>query len=161
MKILLSLFAIMLLNKECDQSKSTDSTSMTVNAEAMTDVAQDYSKVWYEATTRGFYEKIWITKDSITVTNDRNHMSSNKYATSLEDWNELLTILKDVDVNAMPDLEAPTSKRHYDGAAFASLGVAQNKTEIQSNSFDHGNPPKAIEAVVNKVLSMKKSFDKK
>ncbi len=160
MKILLSLFALMLLNQECDQKKTVDTSSTTTNSEKMSDATQEYSTVWYEATTRGFYEKIWVTKDSIAVTNDRNHMTASNYQTPEGDWKELMKLLQNVDVSAMPELEAPTSLRHHDGAAFATLAVSQNKTETQSNSFDHGHPPKAIEAVVNKVLSMKEKYEK-
>lgn len=160
MKILFSLLAIMMLNKDCDQNKSVDTSSEAINSEKMSEATQAYTKIWYEATTRGFYEKIWVTQDSITVTNDRNHMTSMNYPTPAEDWNELMTLLKNVDVASMPDLEAPTTLRHHDGAAFATLAVFQNETETQSNSFDHGHPPKAIEAVVNKVLSMKEKHEK-
>jgi hypothetical protein len=57
-------------------------------------------------------------------------------------------------------LEAPTSLRNHDGAAIATLGVSKDKEETISNSFDHGHPPKAIEALVNKVLSIKKIHEK-
>jgi hypothetical protein len=150
----------MMLNQECDQNKSVNTSSASTNSEKMSDLTQEYSKVWYEATTRGFYEKIWVTKDSITITADRNQMVSTSYLTLEEDWNELMNLLKTVNVSELPDLEAPTSMRHYDGAAIATLAVSMGKTEIKSNNFDHGHPPKAIEAVVNKVLSMKEMHEK-
>jgi hypothetical protein len=160
MKILFSLLTILILNKDCNQTKSVDSTYTAINSEDMSDVTQEDTTIWYEATTRGFYEKIWVTKDSITITNDRNHITSNNYPTSEEDWDDLVNLIKNVDVTALPDLEAPTSLRHHDGAAFATLAVTQNKIETKSNSFDHEYPPKAIEAVVNKVLSMKEKHEK-
>ena len=160
MKVLFSLLAILILNKECEQNKSADTSETTMNSEKTSNVAQDNTIIWYEATTRGFYEKIWVTKDSITVTNDRDLIEKTSFTTQSADWNELTTLLKEVDLKALPELEAPTSLRHHDGAAFATLGVTKDKAEIISNSFDNGYPPKAIEAVVNKVLSMKAKHQK-
>lgn len=160
MKILFSLLAIMMINKDCDQNKSVKTSSTMTNSEKISEAHQAYTKIWYEATTRGFYEKIWVNKDSITITSDRNHITKTSYQTLDGDWNELMELLKSVNVKELPDLEAPTSMRHYDGAAIATLAVLEGKTETISSSFDHEHPPKAIEAVVNKVLSMKKMHEK-
>lgn len=160
MKILFCLLAIMMFNKECEQNKSAIASDTAIHAEKTPDVMQNVSIVSYEATSRGFYEKIWITKETMTITNDRNHMVNTSVPTSENDWDELVGLLKDVNIEALPTLEAPTSKRLYDGAAIASLTVTQGKEETKSNSFDHGDPPKAIEAIVNKVLSMKKMHEK-
>lgn len=150
MKIVFCLLVLMMVNKECAPHKTVDTTESRTNSQIPSNVIQ----ISYEATTRGFYERIWITKDSITVTNDRNQQKKMSRPTPQIDWNELMAILNDVDIKSLPTLEAPTSMRQYDGAAIASLIVTQNKEEIKTNSFDHGHPPKAIEALVNKVLSM-------
>ena len=150
-----------MLNKDCNENKLVETTSASMNSEQMTDMNQEYSKVWYEATTRGFYEKILVTMDSINISSDRNNMTGTTYPISQSDWNELTSLLKDVNIDELPNLEAPTSKRHYDGAAFATLAIVKGEDETKSNSFDHGYPPLAIEAVVNKVLSIKEKHEKK
>ena len=160
MKLFFSLLAILMLNKECDKNKSTDVKSTTVNSEKSSNVMQDNTIIWYEATTRGFYEKIWVTKDSITVTHDRYEKEKITYKTEESDWNELMNLLKGIDVKSLPELEAPTSMRHYDGAAIATLAVNQNSEEIKSSNFDHGHPPKSVESLVNKVISMKEIHQK-
>ncbi len=154
MKTLFSLLAIVMLNTDCDQNKS-DANKTAINSENSTKQMQDNIKISYETTTRGFYEKFWIDKDSLTITNDRDHVEKTSYSTPEKEWNELLDILKKVDVSALPNLEAPTSLRHHDGARFATLMVKHKGIESESESFDHGNPPKSIEALVNKVLSIK------
>ncbi len=159
MKVLFCLLTILMLNTECDQNKTSEASNTNLNSENSI-IMQDYSKISYEASTRGFYEKVWITKDSIIVTGDRNHVASMSYPTPEKDWNELTKLLKDVDVTEMPNLEAPTSMRDHDGAAFATLAVFEGDNETKSNTFDHGHPPKAIEPVVNKVLSMKEKYQK-
>ncbi|MCK7589362.1 hypothetical protein M0G43_02125 [Subsaxibacter sp. CAU 1640] len=161
MKLLFAILAIFMLNKDCEQNKASELTIGRDNSEKTShDMSQEIKTIWYEASTRGFYERIWVSKDSTTITMDRNHVSKMTYPTSEGDWNELMEKLNKVKVNELPNLEAPTSMRQYDGAAFATLGVVEGKSETTSNSFDHGHPPKAIEAVVNKVLSIKASHEK-
>jgi CHAT domain-containing protein len=160
MKILFSLLAIAMLGKDCEQNKAVGDSTVTVNSENMSNATQEHTTIWYQASTRGFYEKIWISKDSLTVTMDRNQIEKTSYPTPQEDWIELMALIKGVDISELPNLKAPTSKRHYDGAAFATLAISQNKLETKTESFDHGDPPKAIELLVNKVLSMKEMHEK-
>ena len=160
MKFLFGILALLVFNKECEQHKTSAFASDESNSEKLSDMSQEIKTIWYDASTRGFYERIWVSKDSTTITMDRNHVAKVTYPTSENDWNELLGTLKNVNIDELPNLEAPTSMRHYDGAAFATLGVVEGKSETTSNSFDHGHPPKAIEAVVNKVLSIKASHEK-
>ena len=160
MKFLFSFLAIFMLNKECDQKKSADADSNPINSEKKMNEMQEPTSLWYQATTRGFYEKIWVTKDSITFTNDRNQKEKISYKTQDSDWNELMRLVNTIDIKTLPELEAPTAMRHYDGAAIATLSVVHGKDEIISNSFDHGHPPETIESIVNKVLSMKEVHQK-
>lgn len=158
MKLLFSLLTIFMLNKECEQPKTSDDAISTVNTETSKEM-QENMIITYEANTRGFYEKIWISKDSTSFTNDRNGIEKVSRSTSTKEWSELMTIINSVAISDIPKLEAPTSKRFYDGAAIANLTVTTPKEEIKSNSFDHGEPPKEIEALVNKVISIKEKLE--
>ena len=160
MKIIICLFTILMFNKDCEQHNATESNPITTNSEKSI-MTQDNVMITYEAMTRGFYEKIWVSKDSITVSNDRNKVEKVSVSTPQKDWSELTNLIKGIDIKQLPNLEAPTSMRQYDGAAFATLGIIQDKSEILSNSFDHGHPPKQIETLVNKVLSMRELLPKK
>ena len=155
MKILFSLIAIIWFT-ECGEKNISETPDKTIDSKNPMVAMQEDTTIVYEATTRGFYEKIWIDKDSISVTNDRNEAEISRFPTPKSDWDELIHILSEIDVTNLPNLKAPTSTREYDGAAIATLSVKQNEQETKSNSFDHGHPPKAIEALVNKVLSMGK-----
>lgn len=153
MKILLSLIAIVWFT-ECGEKTSSKTYDKSIDSKNTMIAMKDDTTISYEATTRGFYEKIWVEKDSIAVTNDRNSLEISRFPTPNSDWNELMKILNEVNLSTLPELESPTSTREYDGAAIATLSVKQNEMETKSNSFDHGHPPKAIEVLVNKVLSM-------
>ncbi len=159
MKILFCLMAIISFT-ECGEKTSSEPSVEPTATQIPNSVNEEGNLFVYEATTRGFYEKIWVDKESISVTNDRDETEISRFPTPESDWNELMHILSEIDVSNLPNLEAPTAKREYDGAAIATLIIKQNREETTSNSFDHGHPPKAIEALVNKVLSMGKGGKK-
>jgi hypothetical protein len=84
----------------------------------------------------------------------------NTYVCKSEDWEALESLLKAIDVENLNRLKAPTDKRLYDGAPHATLSVIKGDVEMMTPTFDHGTPPKEIEALVNKVLSIKVNASK-
>jgi hypothetical protein len=163
MKILISFLALVLMTKDCDQQKSQNipNESNTVEVSKTENQAQENMMFTYEKMTRGFYEIIWITKDSISFSNNQSDLSDKKtYNLPQEDWNKLLSLLQDFNIKTLPELEAPSKMHQYDGAAMATLKINTKEEVYKTNIFDHGYPPKAIEALVNKVLSMKKMIQK-
>ena len=62
----------------------------------------------------------------------------------------------EIDIKNIPNLKPPSTKSHYDGALAGSLKIElASKTgsvETMSPTFDHGNPPKEISELVNKLL---------
>ena len=153
---------MMMLTKECDQKqiKTTSQDPMTEDVTTNSNREQGELMLTYEATTRGFFEIIWITKDSISFSNDRAMEVKKTIACPAEDWNELMELYSTVDINTLPELEAPSKDYQFDGAAMATLKVNANEDEFKTNIFDHGRPPKTILLLVNKVLSMKKIAEK-
>lgn len=144
MKILFSLFVLIFLSKDCNQQHPQTLIEF-----------QDELTIIYEASTRGFYEKIWINKDSVSFSNDRslNRVSVSKC--KVEEWNTLAELLNEINLKELPDFEAPSKNYQVDGAAMATLTIELNDETFQTKIFDNGNPPKAIFKLVNKVLSMK------
>jgi heat shock protein HslJ len=144
MKLLFGLLFMFLFSSECHQNHSQNSKQ-----------AQDEMVITYEASTRGFYEKTWITKDSVSFSNDRNLTTVTVTVCKSSDWNVLTTLIKDINVKELPELEAPTKMYQVDGAAMATLKIEMNNEVYETNIFDHGHPPKVISLLVNKVLSIK------
>ena len=79
------------------------------------------------------------------------------YSCKPTDWDELEKLLKSISPENLGKLKAPTDKRLYDGAAHATLSILLGDVVMITPSFDHGHPPKEIEALVNKVLSIKEN----
>src|SRR5690606_3316541 len=97
---------------------------------------------------------------SITISKDRDLIKTESFNYPESDWQELMTLLNEIDVKNLPNLEAPTKKHQYDGAAMTTLKVTMDEEEFETPIFDNGIPPKDIEAIVNKLLSIKSSVEK-
>ena len=149
MKLVFGLLFMMLFSNECHHHASQISFS-----------AQDDIRFTYEASSRGFYEIKEITKDSILFSNDRNLKEVEVFKCDANDWNELIELLKEIDVKSISQLEAPTKKHQVDAAAMATFSVKIDNETYETNVFDHGYPPKPISSLVNKVLSMKENMAK-
>ena len=151
MKYLFVLFSITLFAKGCNDEATKKEAIKT---------AEDDIIITYEALSRGFFEEIQVSKVALKTTKDRNKQQYNTYDCSEEDWKEVVALLAKIDAKKINTLEAPSSKRLHDGAAHAVLKIKYKDTEISSNSFDHGNPPKELAALVNKLQAMAKAVDK-
>ena len=140
---LITLFLLCIsLCKNCSSSSQND----LKNAE-----------VEYTASTRGFYTKITIKNQLISISKDRNATYPAKETNiSDADWQELIELFKTIDLKTISTLQAPTEKRFYDGAAIGNLKVNYKEKEYQSSAFDHGFPPEEIKKVVDKINSFVK-----
>ncbi len=158
MKILLSILVIMFSAKECKSSK--EQALEEDNARNTEFVDQSDVKITYQALSRGAFEYICISKDTVHISTDRSLKKVTSYSCDKNDWRAISDLLKDVDINSFSSLKAPTDKRLFDGAPHATLKLATGSDEISTPTFDHGHPPKAIEELVNKVLSIKENLSK-
>jgi len=149
MKLLYSYFILILFSSECTQQHPKSSVQQT-----------QPTAIVYEGSTRGFYEKIWVTKDSISFSNDRELKDVIAKRCPSKDWDTLVNLIGNISVKELPDLKAPTSMHQVDRAPMATLSVKVGNDIYQTNVFDHGEPPKPIVPLVDKLLSMKEMMAK-
>lgn len=163
MKLILSIFTLLLFTKECDTNKATISSNVSSNniekTAAMEKIQKDITLV-YNANSRGFFEEIVVTKDSVTIYNERSKSQPTIIACNAEDWNTCMTLLETIEVKKLHTLESPTKMRHYDGAAHATFTIKNSKESYQTSTFDHGHPPLEIKAIVDRILLFKKDKSK-
>jgi hypothetical protein len=137
--ILLSVF----LSKSCESQTKNDLKTAVLE---------------YTANTRGFYQKITIQDQTISISKDR---SGNDKRVSIKisekDWKELVGYFETINLESLASLKAPTEKRFYDGAAIANLQVVYKDKTYQTEAFDHGYPPEAIKKLVDKINSFAKN----
>ncbi len=112
----------------------------------------------YTAQSRGPYKCIIINKKTISIVSKREGKPNTKTC-SEADWNNLMKVLKTIDVENIPSLKAPSEDRFFDGAAIGNLKITYNGTVYESQSFDHGNPPKEIATLVKEILSISENIE--
>jgi hypothetical protein len=113
------------------------------------------TKMEYKAYTRGSNKEVVITRDKVEVKELR--LGKNIEATyplSKDNWNKLVTMAQKVKLDKMEALEAPTKKHQFDGAMAATLKVITDDTSYQSVTFDDGNPPTALKALVDEIVGI-------
>jgi hypothetical protein len=142
MKILTAFFVLLFLGKGCDSVTAQDMETAVIE---------------YTASSRGFYQKITVRNQTITVSKNRNgDDKSIPLKIDEADWDELVSYFKEVQLDQMAKLKAPTEKRFYDGAAVANLKITFKDKIFETASFDHGFPPQEIKQLVDKINTLVK-----
>ncbi len=142
----MKLFAVILLSvflsKSCEGQTKNDLKTAVLE---------------YTANTRGFYQKITIQDQMVSVSKDRNG-NDKAIVTKIseKDWKELVAHFETIELESLPTLKAPTEKRFHDGAAIADLKVVYKDKTFQTEAFDHGYPPETIKKLVTKINSFAK-----
>lgn len=108
----------------------------------------------YEASTRGAYKKVVVTRDSIVTIKDRDMKDVVSKPIAKSDWDKLATVAEKVNPESLKDLKAPSVKHQFDGALMANLKIIKDGKEYRSVTFDDGNPPAEIAPLVNKLIGM-------
>ncbi len=145
--VVVSIFAFVGCN---NQKKVVENDAKT------TQVVKEYKvpKIEYEASSRGFYEKITIENQMVSVVNERDAKDNGETVKISDDVNkELNSYLNSVKLDQLATYKDPTQKRFYDGAAIANLKITVDGVEYKTVDFDHGFPPVEVEKLVNKIVS--------
>lgn len=145
MKKIAVLFLTIALAVGCSSTKKA-----VTNAET----AANSLSFEYTASTRGVYNKIVVTSDSIVTIKDHNMKNVVNKAISKSDWSQLVTASEKVNLDGLGTVKAPSTKHQFDGALAANLKVIKNGKEYNSTTFDHGIPPTEIAAIVNKIIAI-------
>lgn len=108
----------------------------------------------YTASTRGSYKKVVVTNDSIVTIKDHTMKDVVTKSISKSDWNQLTAAADKVNLDGLNTVKAPSVKHQFDGALAANLKIIKDGKEYTSTTFDHGNPPSEIAAVVTKIVAI-------
>lgn len=137
MKIAIALFLSLFMISSCACQKNTDMKTAVIE---------------YEAQTRGMYQKVLVENQTVFVAKNRDEKPV-EVKISDEDWTVLTAEFEKLDLEAIPNLKAPTEKRFYDGAAIANLKITYKGKTYETKAFDHGFPPSGIKKIVTKLVS--------
>ena len=133
MRILSLLLLVMVIGTGCSSQKKTDMTSTVIE---------------YSAMSRGYFKKIVVQNQSVSVTNGRDAQAVENKIDEAK-WKQIVSEFEKINLESISTLKAPTEKRFYDGAAIGNLKITQNQKTYESQAFDNGFPPNEIEKLVN------------
>lgn len=108
-------------------------------------------KLDYQAYTRGSSVKIIVDSKKLTFTNFEGEKT---YSLSDKNWKEIQNIVKKIDLNSIKSIKAPSTKSHTDAALIASIKITKSEKVYESSIFDHGNPPKVLKELVDKLFEL-------
>lgn len=112
----------------------------------------------YSALSRGSYQFIKLNSKSISIQNSRNE-NPQKATCEKKQWTKIINSSKAITFKNIPNLEAPSQKRLFDGAAIAKLKAIVDGKTYETPSFDHGNPHPEIANLVKEILSLAQNVE--
>lgn len=155
MRAITFLITILITFTSCNCQKKaveTANTSEKVGATSVTEKQSNDMKLIYEASSRGFYQKITVLNQELFIYSDRNSSEKGtQIKISETDWKEISSAMNTIKLDQLSSYKDPTQKRFYDGAAIANFKVIVNEKKYQTVDFDYGFPPVEIEKLVNKI----------
>ena len=157
MKAITFLATLLITIVSCNcQKNTTQSNVVATNSDKIEATMQvDVPVIKYEANSRGLAFAVKVENQILYVSRVRGFKDyEEKIKISDVDWNEMVTLIKAVDLAKVKGFKWPTEKRFYDGAAHANITFISGGVEYPASGFDHGFPPVEIEKLVNKILKL-------
>lgn len=112
--------------------------------------------ITYTTSSRGSRESIVINGTNAQFKNYfRGHSTSKSKTLNAKNVKELKAVLERIDYKRFSKILPPSTKHQYDGAPAATITVFNGKESITCPTFDAGNPPKELQALVAKLKSFK------
>ncbi|OQD44173.1 hypothetical protein BUL40_01050 [Croceivirga radicis] len=135
MKTIIAILTLLMLQQNCNQE-----TTWALN---------------YRAESRGFYKE--LVCDGITLKHRSARQGTFKTRNlRAKEQESLETVLKTIDPNNIS--EPDQSKSMIDAAALASLELLIDGVAY-SYEFDHGHPPKELEELMTKLLTLSEKVE--
>ena len=163
MKLAIYILFVLITAKECDKNKTqmvNNDTTTEIASESVEMRLQENTTISYRASTRGFYLQIWIEGDSIKYTKDYNLKDMTTRQIPKKEKEAFIQLLSEIDETKLSDIESPSKTHQYDAAPAAFIEIKKGDEVYRTNSFDHGKPPKTLDALINKILSIKEMVEK-
>jgi len=63
--------------------------------------------------------------------------------------------LEKIEKKSLEKIQAPSKKHQFDGAPSAQFIVTYNGKKYYIPTFDHGNPPKELKAMIERIMELR------
>jgi len=111
----------------------------------------DYKEIRYVASTRGINIELKVT-DSLIIY--KKNQETTKVQVTSKTWKEITVLLSKIEVLKIETFVPPSEERFSDKALHATLTIIIDTKEHASQTFDHGNPPKELKALLEYLFSI-------
>lgn len=139
-----------------------NANKMLVKANKQTPVVKiaqgEAYNVSYTAVTRGFSLRLSVENDILTYKVKKGQDLKSRLCTQKE-LAAIYDRVKAINLAELGLLVPPSVKHQSDAALGAALKITYKTEEFTTKTFDHGNPPKEIEALVSVLLSLTEKVD--
>lgn len=116
------------------------------------------ASIVYYASSRRSYKFISVNKKTISLSEKRDVKLLRKPCDKAI-WNNITSALKPIEIEDIPNLEPPSKRHQFDGAALARLKITFKGKTYETQPFDHGNPPEKIAVLVKEILSISENIE--
>lgn len=111
----------------------------------------DYKEIRYEASTRGINIELKVT-DSLIIY--KKNQETTKVQLTPKARKEITALLSKIDILKIETFVPPSEERFSDKALHATLTIIIDTKEHSSQTFDHGNPPKELKQLLNRIFKV-------
>lgn len=162
MKTITYLASLVFVFTSCNCQKATTSNSDTTKLVDATNTVSNLNQsqeeipvIEYGASARNMSLSVKVENKMLYVSKLRDFKDyETKITIADKDWNEIVSLAKNIDLNKVQDWKWPTEMRYYDGAPHANITFFSKGIAYPAAGFDHGHPPVEGEALINKILSL-------
>jgi len=105
----------------------------------------------YDAATRGSSIKLEITSSKFYY---KDLEKTTETKTTSKFWKEITTIVEQINLSEIENFIPPTSNRNVDAALHATLSITIGGLIYESQTFDHGNPPKELKPLIEALFKI-------
>lgn len=111
----------------------------------------DIIMITYEAITRGSSIEINATSELITYKDLEN---TKQLKPASNDWKNFINLIEEINLSEMENFIPPSKDRYVDAALQATISITVSETTYNSQTFDHGNPPKELKKIIDKLFDI-------
>ena len=144
MKNLLIFLLVLATSQECSQLEQDKKVIRSVT---------------YNAMTRGSSFKCIINDKKITVISKGSDLKNGEREISRQQWEDLGKVINRIQLENIGKLNAPSKESSIDAALIASVVITIDDKVFESSTFDHGNPPKELKPLTNKILALAETVE--
>ena len=120
------------------------------NCASQQKVMKNNYRIEYKAQTRGALYEILVEGNLLSF---KSYNDSKTIVLTEEQVNAITNEINNINLKAINDLEAPTTKRFTDGVMIAYFKINRAENSYKSSEFDHEYPPKELQTLFKILIS--------